>query len=96
MDSASSVLGGASVLRAADVDVGKARERRRQRRLARLAVLLSVACAPAWWRALSGRPLIPLAGVSLGPAAARAEPARQPPRRRPVAGPRSGVGSRRR
>jgi hypothetical protein len=45
MDSASTVLGGASVLRAAAVDVGKARERRRQRRLARLAVLLSVACA---------------------------------------------------
>jgi SpoVK/Ycf46/Vps4 family AAA+-type ATPase len=67
MDSASSVLGGASVLRAADVDVGKARERRRQRRLARLAVLLSVACALAWWRGLSGRPLNPLAGVSLGP-----------------------------
>jgi cell division protease FtsH len=67
MDSASSVLGGASVLRAADVDVGKARERRRQRRLARLAVLLSVVCALAWWRGLSGRPLNPLAGVSLGP-----------------------------
>jgi hypothetical protein len=45
MDSASSVLGGASVLRATDVDVGRARERRRRRRLARLAVLLSVACA---------------------------------------------------
>jgi cell division protease FtsH len=30
-------------------------------------VLLSVACALAWWRGLSGRPLNPLAGVSLGP-----------------------------
>jgi cell division protease FtsH len=67
MDSASSVLGGASVLRASDVDVGKARERWRQRRLARLAVLLSVACVLAWWRALSGGSLNPLAGVSLGP-----------------------------
>src|SRR6266508_1004444 len=42
MESASSVLGGVSVLRAADLDVGKARERRRQRRLARLAVVLVV------------------------------------------------------
>ena len=31
--SASAVLGGGTVLRAADVDVGQARERRRQRRL---------------------------------------------------------------
>jgi hypothetical protein len=31
--SASAMLGGGSVLRAADVDVGQARERRRQRRL---------------------------------------------------------------
>ena len=59
MDSASSVLGGALVLRAADVDVGKARERRRRRRLARLAVLPSVACALAWWRGLSGGSLSP-------------------------------------
>jgi hypothetical protein len=38
-------LGGGSVLRAADVDVGQARERRRQRRLTRLAVVLG---RPPW------------------------------------------------
>jgi cell division protease FtsH len=69
MESASSVLGGGSVLRAADVDVGRARERRRQRRLARLAAVLAAACALAWWRALTGGSLNPLAGVSLGPEA---------------------------
>jgi cell division protease FtsH len=65
--SASAVLGGASVLRAADVDVGQARERRRQRRLARLAVVLWVATLAAWWRVLSGGSLNPLGGLSLGP-----------------------------
>jgi ATP-dependent Zn protease len=67
MASASSVLGGGSVLRAADVDVGRARERRRQRRLARLAVVLAVVCALAWWRGLSGGSLNPLGGLRLGP-----------------------------
>jgi cell division protease FtsH len=67
MESASSVLGGVSVLRAADLDVGRARERRRQRRLARLAVALSVVCGLAWWRGLTGGSLNPLGGVSLGP-----------------------------
>ena len=67
MASPSSVLGGGSVLRAADVDVGRARERRRQRRLARLAAALAVVCWLAWWRGLSGGSLNPLAGFSLGP-----------------------------
>jgi len=67
MESASSMLGGVSVLRAADLDVGRARERRRQRRLARLAVVLAVLCGLAWWRGLTGRSLNPLGGVSLGP-----------------------------
>jgi cell division protease FtsH len=65
--SASAVLGGGSVLRAADVDVGQARERRRQRRLARLAIVLWVATLAAWWRVLSGGSLNPLDGFSLGP-----------------------------
>src|ERR687898_1099394 len=52
--SASAVLGGGSVLRAADVDVGQARERRRQRRLARLAIVLWVATLAVWWRVLTG------------------------------------------
>jgi cell division protease FtsH len=67
MASPSSVLGGGSVLRAADVDVGRARERRRQQRLARLAAALAVVCWLAWWRGLSGGSLNPLAGFSLGP-----------------------------
>jgi len=67
MESASSVLGGVSVLRAADLDVGRARERRRQRRLTRLAVVLAVVCGLAWWRGLTGGSLNPLGGVSLGP-----------------------------
>jgi cell division protease FtsH len=67
MESASSVLGGVSVRRAADLDVGRARERRRQRRLARLAVALAVVCGLAWWRGLTGGSLNPLGGVSLGP-----------------------------
>src|SRR6266508_2271829 len=62
MESASSVLGGVSVLRAADLNVGKARERRRQRRLARLAVVLSVVCGLAWWRGLTGGSLDRLGG----------------------------------
>jgi hypothetical protein len=49
--SASAVLGGGSVLRAADVDVGQARERRRQRRLARVAIVLWVTTLAVWWRA---------------------------------------------
>jgi len=65
--SASAVLGGASVLRAADLDVGQARERRRQRRLVRLAVVLGMATLAAWWRVLSGGSLNPLEAVSLGP-----------------------------
>jgi cell division protease FtsH len=64
---ASAILGGVSVLRAADVDVGQARERRRQRRLARLAVVLWVATLAAWWRVLSGGSLNPLDGFSIGP-----------------------------
>src|ERR687896_290694 len=66
---ASAVLGGGSVLRAADVDVGRARERRRQRRLGRLALVLWVATIAAWWRVLTGGSLNPLDGVSLGPEA---------------------------
>jgi cell division protease FtsH len=66
---ASAVLGGGSVLRAADVDVGRARERRRQRRLGRLALGLWVATIAAWWRVLTGGSLNPLDGVSLGPEA---------------------------
>jgi cell division protease FtsH len=66
MESTSSVLGGGSVLRAADLDVGRARERRRQRRLARLAVALAVVCVLAWWRGLTGGSLNPLGGLRLG------------------------------
>ena len=69
------VLGGDAVLRAHEVDVGRARERWRQRRLLRLAALLLVACVLAWWRVLSGRSLNPLAGVHLGPDAALWMPA---------------------
>src|SRR5829696_5369621 len=65
--SASALLGGGAVLRAADVDVGRARERRRQRRLARLAVVLWVATLAVWWRVLTGGSLNPLAGLDLGP-----------------------------
>src|SRR5207247_4347641 len=62
-------LGGDVVLRAADIDVGQARERRRQRRLARLAALLWIVCGFAWYRVLTGRSVNPLAGLSLGPEA---------------------------
>ena len=65
--SVSAGLGGGAVLRAADVDVGRARERRRQRRLARLAVVLWVAALAVWWRILTGGSLNPLAGLDLGP-----------------------------
>src|SRR5215217_8502357 len=65
--SVSAVLGGGAVLRAADVDVGRAQERRRQRRLARLAVVLWVAALAVWWRVLTGGSLNPLAGLDLGP-----------------------------
>jgi len=61
------VLGGGSVLRAADVDVGRARERRRRRRLARLNLLLWGTVLAVWWRVLSGGLLNPLAGLHLGP-----------------------------
>jgi cell division protease FtsH len=60
-------LGGGSVLRAADVDVGRARERRRHRRLVRLAVVLWVATLAVWWRVLTGGSLNPLDGLRLGP-----------------------------
>jgi cell division protease FtsH len=60
-------LGGEAVLRARDVDVGIARERRRQRRLTRLGGLLAVIATLAWWRVLTGRSLNPLAGLDLGP-----------------------------
>src|ERR671912_998581 len=60
--SASAVLGGGSVLRAADVDVGQGRERRRQRRLARLAIVLWVATLAVWWRVLTGGALHPPGG----------------------------------
>ena len=53
--SASAMLGGGTVLRAADVDVGQARERRRQRRLVRLAVVLWVAAQPAGATRRAGR-----------------------------------------
>ena len=65
--SASAMLGGGSVLRAADVDVGQARERRRQRRLTRLAVVLWVTTLTVWWRVLTGGSLNPLDGLRLGP-----------------------------
>jgi len=65
--SASAVLGGDMVLRAADVDVGRARERRRRRRLARLAGVLWVAALAVWWRVLTGASLNPLDGLDLGP-----------------------------
>jgi hypothetical protein len=55
------------VLRAADVDVGQARERRRQRRLVRLAVVLWVTALAVWWRILTGGLLNPLARIHLGP-----------------------------
>jgi hypothetical protein len=61
------MLGGGTVLRAADVDVGQARERRRQRRLVRLAVVLWVAALAIWWRVLTGGSLNPLDGLRLGP-----------------------------
>jgi cell division protease FtsH len=65
-----SMLGGDAVLRAADIDVGHARERRRQRRLVRVAVVLWLACAFAWYRVLTSQSLNPLSGVELGPDAA--------------------------
>src|SRR5215211_7224000 len=65
--SVSAVLGGGAVLRAADVDVGRARERRRRRRLARLAGVLWVAALAVWWRVLTGASLNPLDGLDLGP-----------------------------
>jgi len=65
--SVSSMLGGDAVLRAADIDVGHARERRRQRRLVRVAVVLWLACAFAWYRVLTHQPLNPLSGLDLGP-----------------------------
>jgi cell division protease FtsH len=65
--SASAMLGGGSVLRAADVDVCHARERRRQRRLTRLAVVLWVTTVAVWWRVLTGGSLNPLDGLRLGP-----------------------------
>jgi cell division protease FtsH len=61
------MLGGDVVLRAADIDVGQARERRRQRRLARVAVVLWLLCGFAWYRVLTGRPVNPLSGLTLGP-----------------------------
>src|ERR687897_2294296 len=67
--SASAVLGGGPVLRAADVDVGQARERRRQRRLARLAIVLWVATLAVWWRVLTGGALHPPGGLPPRPPA---------------------------
>ena len=63
----SGLLGADAVLQARDVDVGRARERRRLRRVARLAALLWALAGLAWWRVLTGQPLNPLAGVVLGP-----------------------------
>jgi ATP-dependent Zn protease len=54
-------LGGSAVLRGADVDAASARERNRQRRLRRLAVVLGALAAWLWFRGLSGNP------VALGP-----------------------------
>jgi cell division protease FtsH len=45
----------------------QARERRRQRRLARLAIVLWVATLAVWWRVLTGGSLNPLDGLRLGP-----------------------------
>jgi cell division protease FtsH len=64
-----SVVGGDTVLRARDLDVGLARERWRQRRLAKLAAVLALVGALAWWRVLRGQSLNPLAGIHLGPEA---------------------------
>jgi cell division protease FtsH len=65
--SVSAVLGGGAVLRAAGVDVGRARERRRQRRLTRLAIVLWVVTLAVWWRVLTGGSLNPLSSLDLGP-----------------------------
>jgi cell division protease FtsH len=50
-------LGGSVVLRGRDVDSTSARERARQRRLARLAVALGLLATWLWFRALSGNPV---------------------------------------
>jgi ATP-dependent Zn protease len=63
----SSMLGGDAVLRAADIDVGQARERRRQRRLIRVAVVLWITCAFAWYRVLTHQSVNPFAGLHFGP-----------------------------
>jgi cell division protease FtsH len=47
---------GASVLAAGGVDVGKAREQRRRRRLWVLALMLAVPTGYLWWRLVDGRP----------------------------------------
>jgi ATP-dependent Zn protease len=65
--SVSAVLGGGSVLGGAEVEVGRARERRRQRRLTRLAIVLWVVTLAVWWRILTGGSLNPLASLDLGP-----------------------------
>jgi ATP-dependent Zn protease len=58
---------GDSVLSVARADVGRTRERRRQRRLGRVAVGLALIAAWLWYRALSGQSLNPFDGFSLGP-----------------------------
>jgi len=42
-------------LRASDADVGRAREKGRQRRLLRVAILLGIPAGLLWWRILAGR-----------------------------------------
>ena len=59
LDCERSLLADAGVgrLLASEADVGAARERRRQRSLGRLALVLAVPAAWLWWRLLSGDPV---------------------------------------
>jgi ATP-dependent Zn protease len=50
-------IAGTGRLRATDADVGRTRERRRQRSLRRLALVLAVPMLWLWWRILSGDPV---------------------------------------
>jgi cell division protease FtsH len=63
--SVTELFGDGQVLSAAGADVGRARERRRQRRLLRLALLLLPFAVWFWWRALTGQPFNPMAGMDL-------------------------------
>ncbi len=50
-------LGDGKVIRGSDIDASATRERSRQRRLLRLAVVLGCALVWVWWRLLSGNPI---------------------------------------